>query len=231
MKQLFRRAAPAAWMLASCAALSPAAAWADDSPFDPGGATTLDLGRYRTQFEFSAMTDEVHVGRFGVSFSEPVAEDVSFILHGGYLSLDVDGDPVTTPLGYSGRYLGLMGRYEGHRGDYLNFSTEVSYTWHDASGDGGANQRSELVWYETRFAAGPVVRLGRWRFMGGGYWRRLTGDETDGGTVERHLDFSQKASGGAYLGLAYYVEYNGSLALYATSGAERGVKLVFKREF
>lgn len=201
-----------------------------DLPYAPGGATTLDLGRFTTRFQLPAGDESAHVGRFGVSFSQPVAEDVYFILHGGYLTLDLNDDPVTAPLNYSGRYLGLMGRYEGHRGDYLNFAAELSYTWHDVNGS-GVNQQSEVVWYETRLAVGPVLRLGRWRLMAGGYWRRLSGDETDSGTVIRHLDLAQVSSAGAYLGFAYYVERNGSVALYATSGADRGVKLVFTREF
>lgn len=201
-----------------------------DLPYAAGGATTFDLGRYETQFQFPLGDEQAHVGRYGVSFSQPVADDVYFLLHGGYLTLDLDSDPVTAPLDYSGRYLGLGGRYQGSRGDYLNFMGELTYTWHDVTGN-GLNQQSEVIWYETRLAAGPVLRYGPWRLMAGGYWRRFSGDETDSGTVIRHLDLSQASSAGAYLGIAFYVERDGSVALYGTSGADRGVKLVFTREF
>ena len=216
------------WLMLSACCLCAQAAWAD-LPYAEGGATTLDLGRYETHFAFPADA-KAHVGRYGVSFSQPVAEDVSFLLHGGYLTLDLPDDPVTAPLGYSGRYLGLGGRYQGSREDYLNFMAEITYTWHDVSGN-SANQQSEVIWYETRMLAGPVLRLGRWRLMGGGYWRRYTGDETDAGSVTRHLDLSQISSTGAWLGIGWYVERDGSVSLYGTSGADRGVKLVFTREF
>ena len=214
--------------LAALAALWTGAAQAD-LPYADGGATTLELGRFETQFRFTT-DDKAHVGRYGVSFAQPIAEDTYFLLHGGYLTLDLPDDPVTAPLNYSGRYLGLGGRYQGHRGDYLNFMAELDYTWHDVTGNGGL-QQSEVVWYETRVLAGPVLRLGRWRLMGGGYWRRFSGDETDSGTVTRHLDLGQGSHAGAWLGIGWYVERDGSVSLYGTSGAERGVKLVFTREF
>ena len=217
----------------TCLLLALAGLWAGaaraDLPYADGGATTLDLGRYQTRFEFGS-DEAAHIGRYGVSFAQPLAEDTYFLLHGGYLTLDLPDDPVTAPLNYSGRYLGLGGRYQGSHGDYLNFMAELSYTWHDTNGN-GANQQSEVIWYETRALAGPVLRLGRWRLMGGAYWRRFTGDETDSGTVTRHLNLSQASSTGAWLGLGFYVERNGSLTLYGTSGADRGVKLVFTREF
>ncbi|HEY1992078.1 MAG TPA: hypothetical protein VGH71_06410, partial [Gammaproteobacteria bacterium] len=108
---------------------SGVAARADD--LYSGGSTFLDLGAYRTPFRYSDGEHQADVGRFGVAFSYRWADDFNLGLHGGYLTLDVDGEPQPLPQSADGRYLGVMARYEGTEQDYLNFSAELSYTWAD----------------------------------------------------------------------------------------------------
>ncbi|MGE5624507.1 MAG: hypothetical protein ACM3ZT_03050 [Bacillota bacterium] len=206
------------------------AAWAYDDPYSPGGSTLLDLGRYRTPFEYADGDHVAHVGRYGVAFFQPIADDFDFSLQGGYLTLDVDGEPPTTPLDFTGRYLGLGARYESTQGNYLNFSAEATYTWHDVDAS-GVNTQSNVTFYEGWSAFGPVLRWQRWRFSFGGYLQTITGTETDGSGLNSRRDFSAGRSGGAYAGFAFYLDETGSIGVYATSGARQGLKLVFKREF
>lgn len=219
----------AVFLLLAIAVTWTGVAQAYDDPFSPGGSTLLDLGRYRTPFEYGGVNHTAHVGRYGVAFFQPLGPDVDFTLQGGYLTLDVDGEPLPQPLDFTGRYLGLGLRYESTEGDYLNWAAETSYTWHgvDAS---GVNTQANITWYESWVAAGPVLRWQRWRLSLGGYWQRIDGTEDDGGLAAQ-LDFSAGRSAGAYLGIAYYIDQTGSIGIYATSGARQGVKLVFKREF
>ena len=64
-------------------------------------------------------------------------------------------------------------------GDYFNLSGELSYTWHDVNSSGPAATHSEITWYETWAAFGPVLRYGPWRASFGAYYQNLAGDETD----------------------------------------------------
>ena len=202
----------------------------DDSPFAAGGSTSLELGRYSTAFSYPNGDHEAHVGRYGLAFAEPAAQDFHFMLLGGYLTLDVDGDPIASSHDYTGRYLGLMGRYDSTEGDYLNFSAALGYTWHDLNG-GSSFAPSEIQWYETWAEAGPVLRTGPWRFVAGGYFQSLDGNETDGGAADQFRRFTAASPAGAYGGVVYYLDRTGSVGIYATSGARHGVSLVFKREF
>jgi hypothetical protein len=200
-----------------------------DVPYAPGGSTQLDLGRYRTEFSYADGEHLAHVGRYGIGYAEPIMDDVRLTLHGGYLTTDVDGEPVSAPLDFTGRYLGLGAEYEGSRGDHLNLAATLTYTWHDVDASGIGTQ-SNLTWYETWASFGPVLRWQRWRLSFGGYWQHLDGSETDSGAAAR-LDFSAGRDTGAYLGLLYYVDRTGSVGIYGTSGARKGIKLVFRREF
>ncbi|HEU5399031.1 MAG TPA: hypothetical protein VFV77_07100 [Gammaproteobacteria bacterium] len=207
------------------------AAWADDdSPFAAGGSTSLDLGRYSTTFSYPNGDHEAHVDRYGLTFAEPVGDDFHFLLVGGYLALTMDGDPIASAQDYTGRYLGLMGRFRSTEGDYLNFSAAAGYTWHDVNG-GNSFAPSEIQWYETWGEAGPVLGVGPWRFAAGGYYQSFDGNETDGGAANQFRRFSAGSPAGAYAGIVYYLDRTGSVGLYATSGARHGITLVFKREF
>ena len=210
--------------------LAPCEAQAYDDPYTPGGSTLLDLGRYRTAFSYGGVDHEAHVGRYGIGYYEPVSDDVALSLQGGYLTTDVDGEPAPLPLDFTGRYLGLGLRYESTEGDYLNFSAETSYTWQDVDGNGFSGSSSNLTWYEGWAALGPVLRWQRWRFSFGGYWQQVEGVETDANPAAR-LDFSAGRSTGAYASLMFYVDDTGSIGIYGTSGARKGLKIVFKREF
>jgi len=214
-----------------CALLSlPLVVRADDY-YSPGGSTYLELGRYDTSFKYFDGDHKASVGRYGVAFSQPIAGDFNFELHGGYLTLDVDGEPSALQMNSSGgRYLGLMGRYEGSQGDYLNFSAEAAYTWYDVNSSGFQVTPSESVWYETWTAAGPVFRYDRWRLSLGAYYQSFSGTETDT-NPNRVLDFSAGRGAGAYAGIAFYIDTTGSIGIYATTGARHGVNLVFRREF
>lgn len=202
-----------------------------DEPFSPGSSTLLELGRYQTDFDYPTGEHEAHVGRYGIGYNEAVADDFVLNLHGGYLTLDVDDDSVASLQGFTGRYLGLSARYESSTGDYLNFSAEGSYTWHDVTGPSFVEQ-SEIVWYETWAAAGPVLRYGPWRFSGGVYYQDIEGNETDSGPpVSQERNFSAGKQAGGYLGFAFYIDQTGSIGVYATAGARQGINVVFKREF
>ena len=196
----------------------------------PDASTYLELGRYDTSFRYSDGDHKADVGRFGVAFSQPVADDFDFELHGGYLTLDVDGEPQPVPASGSGRYLGLMGRYEGSEGDHLNFAAQLAYTWYDVDSYSLQASPTDSTWYETWGSAGPVFRYDRWRLSLGAYYQNFSGTETDS-NPSRVLDFSASRSVGAYGGVAFYIDATGSIGLYATSGARHGVQLVFRREF
>jgi len=202
----------------------------DDSPFMAGGSTSLELGGYDTAFSYPNGDHVAHVARYGLTFSEPVVQDFDFMLVGGYLGLDVDDDPIASSHDYTGRYLGLMGRYESTEGDYLNFSAALGYTWHDVNG-GSSFAPSEIQWYETWAEAGPVIRAGPWRFVAGGYYQSLDGNETDGGAADQFRRFTAGSPAGAYAGVAYYLDRTGSVGIYATSGARHGISIVFRRDF
>lgn len=215
------------WILG--AALCAGAAQADDDSFQ-GSSTLLELGHYRMRFTYPDGPHEGHVGRFGIGYSEPMSDEVSLFLHGGYATLDVDNDPVATGQDYTGRYLGVGVRYETESGDYLNLYGETSYTW--AGVDGAVpDQQSHINWYESYLAFGPVLRLDGWRVYAGAYGQRVDGDETDTGAVNQQRNLGVDRGAGAYLGIVWYVDRSGSVGIYATSGARQGIRLVFRREF
>ena len=203
----------------------------DDSPFSPGGSTLLELGHYQTDFQYPSGSKLAHVGRYGLGFYQPVSGAVDFDLHGGYATLDVDSDPVASLQDFTGRYLGLGARYASSEGDHLNFSAEGSYTWYDLTGSSFV-QQSEIIWYESWLAAGPVLSSGPWRLAGGAYYQNFQGNETDNGPpTSQYRTFSAGRQAGGYLGFDYYVDRTGSVGIYATAGARHGVNIVFKREF
>jgi hypothetical protein len=205
-------------------------AHADDDYYWEGGSTYLDLGVYNTPLTYPDGDHTAHAGTYGVAFSTPLGSDVSAELHGGYATLDVDGEPQPVPVEFTGRYLGLMARYEGTEGDHFNLSAELSYTWRDVNGDSFQVQPSEIVWYEAWAAVGPVLRYQRWRFSFGAYLQNLQGNETDREPAAQ-LDFHSRRSVGAYGGIAFYMDRDNSIGLYATSGARQGLQLVFRKEF
>jgi hypothetical protein len=205
------------------------AAQADDY-YTTGSSTYLDLGVFDTPLTYSDGDHAAQAGIYGVAFSTPLGGDVSAELHGGYATLDVDGEPQPIPVEFTGRYLGLMARYEGSDGDYFNLSAELSYTWHDVNGQNFEVQPSEIVWYEAWAAFGPVLRYERWRLSFGAYLQNLQGNETDSEPAAE-LDFHSRRSAGAYAGIAFYMDRDNSIGLYGTSGSREGVELVFRREF
>ena len=213
------------------------ATWAGVAQADDlysGSSTYLDLGAYQTPFKYADGEHPADVGRYGVAFSAQEAEDFDTELHGGYLTLDVPGEPRPVHQTSSGRYLGLMVRYEGTEQDYLNFSAELSYTWMDVQSLGFQGPQfippSEFTWYETWLAAGPVLRYDIWKLSLGAYYQALSGAETDSAPAQV-LDFRAGRDVGGYLGIAVYLQPNYSIGLMATAGARRGVKLVFRRDF
>ena len=203
-------------------------AQADD--FDTGASTFLDLGRYRTVLQYPDGEHVAHIGQFGVAYSEPLAGDLSGGLFGGYDTLDVAGEPQPTPISFDGRYLGLDLSYESTEGDYLNFSGQFAYSWHDVNGVGFSALPSEVTWYESWLAAGPVLRWGRLRLSLGAYYQYLQGYESDSQPA-RQLDFHSSRGAGGYLGLSVYLGPAFSVGLDVTAGAKQGVQLVFRRDF
>lgn len=201
-----------------------------DDYYSPGGSTYLDLEHFNTPWSYPDGGHAAHVGRYGVAFSSPIAGDFSGELHGGYATLDVDGEPEPLPVEFTGRYLGVMARYEETDGDYFNLSGEAGYTWHDVNGNSFEVQPTEIVWYEAWAAFGPVLRYQRWRLAFGAYLQNLQGNETDSEPVAE-LDFHSRRSFGAYGGIAFYMDRDNSIGLYTTGGAREGLKLVFRKEF
>ncbi|HEY1773591.1 MAG TPA: hypothetical protein VGH91_10415 [Gammaproteobacteria bacterium] len=168
-----------------------------------GASTYLDLGVFDTPWTYPDGDHMAHAGQYGVAFSTPMGGDVSAELHGGYATLDVDDEPQPLAVDYTGRYLGLMARYESTEGDYFNLSAELSYTWQDVNGSNFDVQPSEIVWYEAWAAFGPVLRYERWRLSFGAYLQSLQGNETDAEPA-RELDFHSRRSGGGYAGIALW---------------------------
>jgi hypothetical protein len=213
-------------LLLLCAA-GPAQA---DDYLDEGGSTYLDLGVFDTPLSYADGDHKAQVGAYGIAFSTPLGSDVSAELHGGYGTLQVDDEPQPVAVQFSGRYLGLMTRYEGTGGDYINLSAELAYTWSDVNGASFATQPSEIVWYETWAALGPVLRYERWRLAFGAYLQHLQGNETDDQPA-RELDFHSRRGVGGYAGIAFYMDRDNSIGLFATGGARQGLELIFRRDF
>lgn len=216
--------------MAVLAASWAGAAMAYDDPYSPAGSTYLDLRVFDTPLSYSDGDHKAQVGKYGVAFSTPLGGDVSAELHGGYATLDVDDEPQPFPVQFTGRYLGVMARYEGTEGDYFNLSADLSYTWNDVNGGNFQVQPSQIVWYETWAAFGPVLRYGRWRLSFGAYLQNLQGSETDDQPA-REVDFHSRRSVGGYAGIAFYMDHDNSIGLCATIGARQGIELVFRREF
>lgn len=198
--------------------------------FDADASTFLDLGSFHSALKYPDGEHEAHVGQFGVAYSEPLGLDINGGLRGGYATLQVDGEPQPVALNFDGRYLGIGLRYEDTEGDYLNFSSEFDYTWHDVNGDDFNQPPSEVTWYETWLAAGPVLRWQRLRVSLGAYYQYLQGSETDDQPA-RELGFHSSRGAGGYLGLSVYLDRDNALGLYFTAGARQGVQLVFRRDF
>ena len=197
-----------------------------DDYYSPGGSTYLELSRYGTSLKYPAGDQGAHIGHYGIAYSEPLGGDVIAELHAGYATLDLDN---AAP-GFTGRYLGTMVRYEGSSGDYFNLSGEFAYTWHDVNGNTFQAPQAEIVWYETWFAFGPVLRYDRWRLGFGAYYQDIEGKETDT-QPSQVLDFQAVRSVGAYSGITFYIDPSYSLGLYFSGGARDGVQLVFRMEF
>lgn len=197
---------------------------------DTGGATFLDLGVFHTPFRYPDGDHQADVGRYGVAYSEPLSGDASIGLHGGYATLQVDGEPEPLSESFDGRYLGLSLRYEGTQGDHLNLFSEFSYTWHDVAGHGFLAPQSDITWYESWLAMGPVLRYYPMQLYLGAYYQYLQGTETDDQPA-RVLDFHSTRGLGAYFGLAIYMEPDYSICLMATAGARRGIRLLLRRDF
>lgn len=215
-------------VLAACLLAGSWAARADD--LYPGASTYLDFGRYRVPLRYPDGDHQARIGKLGVAYSLPLGGDVSGGLQGGYTVLDVAGEPQPAPVSFDGRFLGLALRYEGSEGDHFDLFGEFTYTWHDVDGSRFQAPRSEITWYETWLAVGPVFRYARLRLMLGGYYQYLQGSETDSQPA-RLLDFHSPRRAGAYLGAAVYLDPANSIGLRVTGGAQQGVRLEFRREF
>ena len=223
------------WILSGLLLLAGAGAAAqadegDDSIYAPGTSASIELGGYHTDFAYADGKHAVDINRYAVTLGEPINEDATFGLQGGYFTLGVDNATLMPLAESGGRFLGLFGDYNTRQGDYLNFEARLSYTWYGDSFR-GPNQQADVTWYETQVSAGPVFRWQRWRVSAGGFYQRFDGTETDSGSLNQKLDFSADRGGGAYFGFAYFLDRTGSLGIYATGGARHGINLVFKREF
>ncbi|MGB9429586.1 MAG: hypothetical protein WCC11_06875 [Gammaproteobacteria bacterium] len=218
-------------VLALLAILAWQCAQADDNDiYAPGVSAAVDLGSYHTDFSYSDGNHRADIGRYGITFVQPVAPDVGFGLQGGYMTAGINNATLNPLADGYGPFLGLFVAWRPMLGNYWGFDSQIAYTWHDMSYS-GANQQADMTWYTGYASAGPALRLGRWRLSAGGYWQNISGSETDSGTVNGRQDFSAARSAGAYFGFAYYLDQSGSVGVYAFSGARQGVQLVFKREF
>jgi hypothetical protein len=217
-------------VLLSVACVASTAAHADENDIFSGMSSAVDLGHYRTDFAYTDGDHQADINRYGITFIQPVAEDVGFGLQGGYMTAGVDNSTLY-PLGDGyGPFLGLFAAWRPMLGNYWDLDFHAGYTWHDMTFS-GQNQRADVTWYSSFVSLGPVLHLWRWRISTGGYYQRFDGAETDNGTVNGRQDFSAARSTGAYFSFAYYLDSTGSVGIYGTSGARRGVQVVFKREF
>ena len=206
-------------------------AQADDGDiYAPGMSAAVDLDHYQTDFSYSDGNHQANISRYGITFVQPVAQDVGFGLRGGYMTAGIN-NAVLNPLGDGyGPFLGLFFVWQPVLGNYWGLDARLAYTWHDMSFS-GANQQADARWYTSYALLGPALRMGRWRLAAGGYWQHISGSETDSGIVSGRQDFSATSSTGAYVGFAYYLDQTGSVGVYAFNGARQGFMLVFKREF
>lgn len=202
----------------------------DNGIYSPGMSSSVDLGRYHTDFAYADGSHRADISRYGITFVQPVAPEVGFGLHGGYMSAGVNNTTLY-PLGDGyGPFLGMFVAWQPLFGNYWYLDFHAGYTWHDMRYS-GQNQHADVTWYSSFVSLGPALRVRRWRVSAGGYFQHFDGSESDTGSISGRQDFSAVRPTGAYLGFAYYLDRTGSVGVYATSGARRGVQLVFRREF
>jgi hypothetical protein len=205
-------------------------AHADDEGVFAGMSSTVDIGQYHTDFAYPDGYHQADINRYGISFVQPIAENVGLGLQGGYMGAGVDNSTLY-PLGNGyGPFLGLFFSGQVALGNYWSADFRAGYTWHDMSFQ-SQEQQADVTWYTSYVSLGPALRLGAWRLAAGGYYQNINGTEADSGTLNQRMDFSAARSTGGYVGIAYYLDRTGSLGVYAYGGARHGLSLVFKREF
>lgn len=206
------------------------AAVADDDFYPAGLGAAIDVGRVHTGFAYPAADYRADIDRYAVVITQPVAQDVDFGISGGYLVASVDSPSLATLNQADGQSLGLSAGWHPRLGNYLSLELQGGYRWNDVSFSSPSGQ-PDVTWYESYASAGPVLYLFNWRISAGLRWQHYDGTQTDPGPPAAKFEFSAARSSGAYLGLTYYLDSTGSLALYAFGGGQRGAQLVFKREF
>jgi hypothetical protein len=208
-----------------------ASACADDDAFGfPGMTAAIDVGRYYTGFAYPATDYRADVERYAIVITQPVADDVDFGVTGAYLVASVNSPALAALTQADGQSLGLSAAWHPRLGNYLSLELQAGYRWNDVNFSSSSGQ-PEVTWYESYAAAGPVLYLYDWRISAGVRWQHYDGTEYDPGTPPAKQNFSAARSSGTYLGFTYYMDRTGSLALYAFGGGQRGMQLVFKREF
>lgn len=204
---------------------------ADDDDLTFAGMTAaIDVGRYHTEFAYPTADYGADIERYAIVITQPLAQDLDIGFTGAYLLTSVDSPSLDALTQADGQSLGLNAIWHPRLGNYFSLELQAGYRWNDVNFSSSTGQ-PEVTWYESYAAAGPVLYLYNWRISAGVRWQHYDGNETDPGTPPAKLDFSAARSGGGYLGLTYYLDRTGSLALYAFAGGQRGAQLVFKREF
>ncbi|MGA9854616.1 MAG: hypothetical protein WBR29_05000 [Gammaproteobacteria bacterium] len=219
-------------LLATCAGVS--SAYADDSENFAGIGASVDVGHYNTDFVYPSGNYQANVSYYGMTFVQPVSQEVGFGLLAGYQTTGMDNPSLNTLGDGFGPFAGFFIEWQPELNDYWNLDLRAGYTWHDmsyTSNNQQPYQQADLTWYTSYVFLGPKLHYGPWRFSVGGYYQYISGSETDNGTINQQLDFSAAHSTGAYIGFDYYMNHTQSIGIYATGGAIQTVGLMFKVQF
>ncbi|HEX5340273.1 MAG TPA: hypothetical protein VFX47_05285 [Gammaproteobacteria bacterium] len=213
--------------LAGCASVAHADR---DEAYAPGLGAAIAVTRVHTGFAYPAANHDADLTRYTVIITQAFAADLDFGIEGGYQLAEI-GSPALAGLeNTAGHTLGLSGAWHPRLGNYLSLELQAGSRWNDAE-FADASRHAELVWYQSYAAIGPVLYLYNWRLSAGLRWQHDDGHEDDRGPPTLRQDFSAAHSTGSYLGVTYYLDRTGSVALYGFGGGQRGAELVFKREF
>jgi len=206
------------------------AAHADDDMYEAGMSAAITAGRYHTDFAYSNGDYRADFSRYTVVITQPAGVHADFGFEGSYLVGSVDSPGLVALDAGSGHSLGVFWRWEPRLGAHFRLHMLAGYRWNNEVFSSAAGQ-PEVNWYEGYVAAGPALALGRWIIGAGVRWQHVDGRETDPGTAVQPGDFNAARNLGAYLGVTYYLDATGSVALQAFGGGQRGAEVVFKREF
>lgn len=198
---------------------------------DEGGlGAAVDFSRYHVDLAYTgAPAETARVDEIGLTLSESFTANFDLALQGGYTSVDFGHHPPDAGFNLTGRFFGVLARYEPRLTAHISLLAQAAYRWHKVD-NGQTKQYDELTWYETSARVGPAFRAGFVRAAIGAYYQHFDGDELARGPAFRR-DFGAARSTGAFASVRYYFDPTGSVGLVGETGGRRGIALVFSRGF